>query len=463
MEDGSDHFIIHERYKIIRHIGSGSSGTVYSAYDQQSQTFCAIKKIYNIFPNNNNKTGSASTSITKRCLREIKCLHQFHGHPRIIDLLDLNLVNDDLYLIFQCMDTSLHDVIHSQQPLYDIHFQWILYQLFSGLHYIHSAHIIHRDLTPANILINKDCQIKIGDFGMARGYPVNHNHKNIYLTEYVCTRWYRAPEIILNTGYYDQQIDTWSLGCIFGELLGRKVLFQGKDHVDQLQVIMKKYGLSNNELFSSSSSSPNNNLEITTTKDMLTSLYQEKKQQSFNQFQELFPTCTPLGIDLLNQLLQLDPEKRITMEKALEHPFVTIFSDPEEESLHCPPFHMSFDSCQLENKSMARQLVLDQIDFFKQYYDHNQHQNEIIHPPPPPPFPSSSSSTTTSTSKLLLDDNNNNNNNDNNHPHSSSSSTIFKKNKSKVGAISNNSLSPESILDKTMLPLFVSNTSYNNW
>lgn len=110
--------------------------------------------------------------------------------------------------------------------------QYFLYQLLRGLKYIHSAKVIHRDLKPSNLLLNANCDLKICDFGLAR--PTSENE---FMTEYVVTRWYRAPELLLNSSDYTAAIDVWSVGCIFMELMNRKPLFPGKDHVHQMRLL----------------------------------------------------------------------------------------------------------------------------------------------------------------------------------------------------------------------------------
>jgi mitogen-activated protein kinase 1/3 len=106
------------------------------------------------------------------------------------------------------------------------------------LKYIHSANVIHRDLKPSNILVNATCELKICDFGLARGIV-----DNLELTEYVVTRWYRAPEIMLGCMQYTTKVDLWSVGCIFAEMLSRKPLFPGQDYIDQLHLIMNALGV----------------------------------------------------------------------------------------------------------------------------------------------------------------------------------------------------------------------------
>lgn len=130
---------------------------------------------------------------------------------------------NDIYIVTNLMETDLHRVIYSRQELTDEHIQYFLYQILRGMLYIHSANVIHRDLKPNNILLNKNCDLKICDFGLARGF----DNENEFKTEYVVTRWYRAPEVILNASEYTKALDIWSIGCIFAELLGRTPLFPG--------------------------------------------------------------------------------------------------------------------------------------------------------------------------------------------------------------------------------------------
>lgn len=107
-----------------------------------------------------------------------------------------------------------------------------MYQLLRGLKYVHSANVLHRDLKPSNLFLNANCDLKIGDFGLART-----TSETDFMTEYVVTRWYRAPELLLNCSEYTGAIDVWSVGCILGEIMTREPLFPGKDYVQQLRLI----------------------------------------------------------------------------------------------------------------------------------------------------------------------------------------------------------------------------------
>ncbi|CEI94839.1 hypothetical protein G6F70_003165 [Rhizopus microsporus] len=343
-------FTIHKQYKIIRKVGAGSYGSVCSALNVNTNEVVAIKKCRHIFD---------KKLITKRCLREMKLLQHFNGHPRIIDLKSMDIVDPDrfneVYLIQSCCDTTMADIIHSKLQLEPVHYQWFMYQLFSGLKYIHSANVLHRDLKPANILVNENCDLRICDFGMARGIAKPSAKVELQnMTHYVVTRWYRAPEIMLSRNSYDKAIDLWSVGCIFAELLGRKVLFKGTDYVDQLHKIVGTLGLPKDTTFWDSSSS------VTEYIRSLRDVNGNPPPEEPIDFSLLFPNCPPEGIDLLKRLLMLNPSKRITASEALEHPFVASVRDKSEE-IKCEKL-FDFESFEMiESEHVLRQCIIEEV------------------------------------------------------------------------------------------------------
>lgn len=218
-------FTIDKRFELIKELGHGAYGNVCSArYTETPDITVAIKKVTNIF---------SRKILCKRALREIKLLRHFRGHKNITCLYDLDIVNkndfNEVYLYEELMECDMHQIIRSGQPLTDAHYQSFIYQILCGLKYIHSADVLHRDLKPGNLLVNADCELKICDFGLARGYSSIPEKNTGFLTEYVATRWYRAPEIMLSFQSYTKAIDVWSIGCILAELLGGKPIFKGKD------------------------------------------------------------------------------------------------------------------------------------------------------------------------------------------------------------------------------------------
>lgn len=217
--DAKVKFKVPAQWDLLKKVGSGAYGTVASFQDPKTKQKVAVKKITDAF--NDLVDG-------KRILREVKLLRTFK-HDNIIQILDMYPPDhpdfDDIYIVTDLMETDLHRVIYSKQLLNDEHVQYFSYQILRGLLYLHSANVVHRDLKPSNILVNKNCDLKICDFGLARGF--GQGEEDPALTDYVVTRWYRAPEVVLLASEYTKSIDVWSVGCILCELVGRKPIFTG--------------------------------------------------------------------------------------------------------------------------------------------------------------------------------------------------------------------------------------------
>jgi len=140
------------------------------------------------------------------------------------------------------MDTDLYKIIKTNQELSDEHYKFIMYQILRSLFFLHSANVIHRDIKPSNVLINEDCIIKLCDFGLSRNLD---NNDQLALTEYVVTRYYRAPEVMLCSNQYSKSIDIWSAGCTFAEMLSRTYLFPGDNYLNQIKLILEVLGSPN--------------------------------------------------------------------------------------------------------------------------------------------------------------------------------------------------------------------------
>ncbi|KAI9910263.1 hypothetical protein PsorP6_010781 [Peronosclerospora sorghi] len=304
-------FEVHQKYQVIKVVGAGTYGEVVAASDVESGTTVAIKKVTNAFHD---------LPDTKRILRELCLLRQLK-HPNLIQLYDIPRPSrlsflEDIYIVTDLMETDLHRVIHSTQTLTDEHVAHFMRQILRGLAYLHSANILHRDLKPSNILVTSTCDAKICDLGLARyvDYSKAKTMKGettfVELTEYVVTRWYRAPEILLDGCRYDKPSDLWSAGCILAELLGRKPLFPGTSTTTQLNKIFDVLG----------------------TPDLayITKIYKEAAQKWVHRqrrrskipFQELYPSANQQALDLLAKLLVYDPKQRLTAVEALHHPYL---------------------------------------------------------------------------------------------------------------------------------------------
>lgn len=228
------------------------------------------------------------------------------------------------------MDTDLHRVIYSNQPLTPEHQQYFLYQMLLGLNYVHSANVIHRDLKPANILVNKNCELKICDFGLARGFDVEDDPN---LTHYVVTLWYRAPEVILTARDYSKAIDVWAIGCILAEIVARKPLFQGRDPRHQVELLVQAFGqppAAEMEWLSG----PANASALRFLKSIKGAAGGRKSWPMIYP-QVKSSEWTPELCDLLDGLLCFNPRKRLSVKAALQHPHLRELFDPADD-VECP-------------------------------------------------------------------------------------------------------------------------------
>ncbi|XP_058555316.1 mitogen-activated protein kinase 15 isoform X1 [Neofelis nebulosa] len=308
-----------QRYLLKRRLGKGAYGIVWKAVDRRTGEVVAIKKIFDAF---RDKTDA------QRTFREIMLLQQLGDHPNIIRLLDvIRAENDrDIYLVFESMDTDLNAVICKGRLLKDVHKRFIMYQLLRATKFIHSGGVIHRDQKPSNILLDASCLVKLCDFGLARplgGLP--EGPEGPALTDYVATRWYRAPEVLLSSSWYTPGVDMWSLGCVLGEMLRGRPLFPGTSTLHQLELILETIPPPSKEDLLALSSS--------FSASVLPCLGSRPRQT----LDALLPPDTPPeALDLLKGLLVFAPGKRLSAAQALRHPYVQRF--------HCPAREQTLDA-----------------------------------------------------------------------------------------------------------------------
>ena len=237
-------------------------------------------------------------------------------HERIIDLIEVYHQNNCKYLVFEHMDTDLGLILHSSQTLTDRHVRHFALQLLEGVAVIHNARVIHRDLKPSNILVNRDCRIKIADFGLARevGNAVANASDDNGFSHYRQTRWYRSPEMILEMAY-GMEIDMWSVGCIFAEMICRRALFKGKDDKDQLRKILSFTGMplrSDVEAFlPTSAHTPQ---QVDARWRMIV-----KCKPDTEAYEAQLPVDDATA--LLRKLLQFNPHRRCSAEQAIAHAY----------------------------------------------------------------------------------------------------------------------------------------------
>uniref|UniRef100_A0A803YCZ7 mitogen-activated protein kinase n=1 Tax=Meleagris gallopavo TaxID=9103 RepID=A0A803YCZ7_MELGA len=236
------------------------------------------------------------------------------------------------YLVMPFMGTDLSKIM-KHEKLTEDRIQFLVYQILKGL----------KDLKPGNLAVNEDCELKILDFGMAR-------HTDSEMTGYVVTRWYRAPEVILNWMHYTQTVDIWSVGCIMAEMIMGRPLFRGNDHLDQLKEIMKITGTPSQDFVQK--------LKSQEAKNYIKSLPKVQKKD----FASVLKHASPLAVNLLENMLVLDAEERVTAAEALMHPYFEPIHDPEEE-IEAEKYYETFDNMDLTLDEWKRVTYKEILNF----------------------------------------------------------------------------------------------------
>jgi len=300
------------QYRELSAIGTGAYGVVYKAENLRNNEIVAMKKV---------RIAKTDDGVPMTLLREISLLRHLgkYNHPNIVKLEDIchsSHRNDRemvLYLVFEHLDQDLNAYLTKCPPpgLGQDKIKDLMWQILCGLDFLHSHRIVHRDIKPQNILISNNGTLKLADFGLARIYDFN-----VLLTSTVVTLWYRAPEVLLGTSYATP-IDIWSCGCILAELYNRTPLFPGKYETDQLAKIFQIIGTPSVAEWPEKS-------------PVLRKNFVNYKTRSFT---DLIPEIDPLALDLLQKMLTFDPQKRITAQAALAHPYFSDYtSNPHDSS-----------------------------------------------------------------------------------------------------------------------------------
>lgn len=283
-----------KRYEKIEFLGEGQFATVYKARDLETGKIVAVKKI---------KLGSraeARDGINRTALREIKILQEL-SHPNIIGLRDVFGHQSNVSLVFDFMDTDLEIIIRDRSVLFiPAHIKSYIIMTLKGLRYLHDNWILHRDLKPNNLLIDRSGTLKIADFGLAKAY----GSPNRINTHQVVTRWYRAPELIYGARKYATGIDVWAVGCILAELLLREAIFPGESDLDQLDKIFQVTGTPDQDSWPDVDELPD---------------YIGFKPLPPRPLHTIFLAASDDLLDLLGHMLALNPRKRMTTGQLLKH------------------------------------------------------------------------------------------------------------------------------------------------
>jgi len=303
-----------ERYAKLEKIGEGTYGVVYKAQDKVTREIVALKKI---------RLEAEDEGVPSTAIREISLLKEL-PHLNIVGLKDVVHENQKLYLVFEYLEQDLKkymDYVNYQPPvavpagtepppraqkrLERLLVKSYMQQLVKGIAFCHSHRVLHRDLKPQNLLIDRQGTLKLADFGLARafGLPVRT------FTHEVVTLWYRAPEILLGGRQYSTPVDIWSVACIFCEMLTSRPLFPGDSEIDQLFRIFRQLGTPTEETWPG----------VTSLADYKQSFPKWEPTPLIKTIREL--RADPLALDLLQKMLVYEPSKRISAREALKHPY----------------------------------------------------------------------------------------------------------------------------------------------
>ncbi|KAH8400497.1 hypothetical protein KR222_002158 [Zaprionus bogoriensis] len=285
-----------EDFEKIEKIGEGTYGVVYKGRNRVTGQIVAMKKI---------RLESDDEGVPSTAIREISLLKELK-HPNIVCLEDVLMEENRIYLIFEFLSMDLKKYMDSLPPEKNLDSQLVrsyLYQITNAILFCHRRRVLHRDLKPQNLLIDKHGIIKVADFGLGRsfGIPVR-----IYTHEIV-TLWYRAPEVLLGSPRYSCPVDIWSIGCIFAEMATRKPLFQGDSEIDQLFRMFRILKTPTEDIWPG----------VTSLPDYKNTFPCWSTNQLTNQLKNLDAN----GVDLIQRMLVYDPVHRISAKDILEHEY----------------------------------------------------------------------------------------------------------------------------------------------
>ncbi|XP_043653284.1 putative mitogen-activated protein kinase 14C [Drosophila teissieri] len=329
-----------DTYELVSFLGGGSFGQVAKVRKRGTENYFAMKKLMRPFEREEDAKGA---------YREIRLLKHME-HPNIISLLNvfhppaMRMEFRQVYLVTHLMDEDLHKYSRSRR-MSEHEIRPILYQILRGLKYIHSAGVVHRDLKPCNIAVNANNEVRILDFGLSRLCAEN-------MTDFVGTLWYRAPETLFLRGQYTKAIDMWSVGCILAELISGRVLFPGEDYFHQLRCLLDVMGTPTREFVSGIGLQHSRN-------------YVERyplRQRC--DFHHLFLGADVQAVDLMEKMLEMVPERRITAAAAMRHPYLRDFIQPHHHDEDIAPvYDQNFENLILP-VNCWKELIYNEIQNF---------------------------------------------------------------------------------------------------
>ena len=301
-----------KKYEVIGIVGEGAYGIVYKCKNKETNEYVAIKKFKE----------TDDEIVLKTMKREIEMLKKIR-HENIVEFKEVFIHKKNIYLVFEYVDKNLLELLQeTPNGISPSKIKYLIYQLIKAIKYLHSKNIIHRDIKPENLLINQDLKLKLCDFGFARDIKLNSEMNNIsQMTDYVATRWYRAPELLLTGGIYGPEVDYWAIGCIMGELIDGNPIFPGDDEYDQLNYIIKIIGNLPEKFIQLFYENP---------------IFEDKELLVVDKIESLdkryFGKFSKDGIDFMKKLLRIDPLKRLNGDNVFKHKYYDDYLDNKSNS-----------------------------------------------------------------------------------------------------------------------------------
>eukprot|EP00927_Polykrikos_kofoidii_P062685 TRINITY_DN57492_c0_g1_i1.p1 TRINITY_DN57492_c0_g1~~TRINITY_DN57492_c0_g1_i1.p1 ORF type:complete len:587 (+),score=76.74 TRINITY_DN57492_c0_g1_i1:256-1761(+) len=331
--------------KVNRQLGKGAYGEVFLCDDTRDGSQVAVKWIRDF---------AREPLFGKRILREIRILSALR-HPNLLRLVDMLPVPGpdfcDVALVMPYMHCDLQKVIYSKMKLSPSHVMVFACQILHGLKYLHAAGVVHRDIKPSNILVNKDCTLRIADMGLARGRADPQED----LTGYVVTRWYRAPELLLMPLGYFEAVDVWSVGCIHAEVLTRRPLFPGENHVDMIRRVAGVLGFCRDRDLKWIPEDEVVRQDVLKFVDSL-DLPEGPTRSSEGSLEQRLPGVTEDGLDFIRRLLTIDPTQRISAADAISHRYIAHLKDSYEDIPAPGPFVWDFDHFEPTKEALQERI-----------------------------------------------------------------------------------------------------------
>ena len=338
------------KYDVLGVVGEGAYGIVYKCKNKETGKYVAIKRFKEV----------EDDLVKKTMKRELKMLQKLH-HPNVVDFQEAYKRKGNLYLVFEFVDKNLLELLQEHpQGLDPTLIRHLIYQLCKAIKYMHDQNIIHRDVKPENLLITDKMELKLCDFGFSRLISGSCTEK---LTDYVATRWYRAPELLLTQGKYGKEVDYWAIGCIMGELVDGNPLFPGENEIDQIYCIQKVLGNLTEEQMDMFYNNP-----LFNGKNLLNVNKPETLQRRY------MGKLNKIDISFMKGLLELDPKKRLNGNTVFSHPYFEIFEGKKNNLIKKNASHL-MSTISINNASIEEER---RNSISKNKNNENNHANNDI-------------------------------------------------------------------------------------